>query len=164
VPPESGESIGALRRAIAVGGGLGYAPIASGTFGSLPGLALAWALWRVGDWPALLAGTVLVSVVGLWASDGLARAMGRTDPGEVVVDEVAGQMITLLFLPMTWQTLTLAFFVFRLFDIVKPYPARRMEALPGGLGIMVDDLVAGGYANLCLQVTAWLAPGILGAS
>ena len=163
MPLKPASSPGVLRRAIAAGGGLGYAPVASGTFGSLPGLALAWALWRVGDWPALLAGTLAVSLVGLWAADGLARSLGDVDPSEVVVDEIAGQMIALLFLTPTWQTLTFGFLLFRLFDIWKPFPARRLEALPGGLGIMVDDLVAGGYANVCLQVTAWLVPGFLGA-
>jgi len=153
---------GPLRRWIAVGGGLGYAPLASGTFGSLPGLAVAWGLAAVGGWPLLLAGTVAASVVGLWAADATARSLGRADPGEVVVDEIAGQMMTLLFLPLTWQSLALGFFLFRLLDIVKPFPAGRLEALPGGLGIMVDDLVAGAYANVGLQAAAWLVPGFLG--
>ena len=69
----------------------------------------------------------------------------------------------LLFLPLTWQTLTLGFLAFRAADIFKPFPARRLEALPGGLGIMVDDLVAGAYANLALQALVWWAPGFLGA-
>jgi len=154
---------GRLRWLVATVGGIGLAPIASGTFGSLPGLAIAWTLWMLGDWPALLAGTVAVSFVGLWAADGVARDQARNDPREVVVDEVAGQMLTLLFLPLTWQTLALGFLAFRLADIFKPYPARRLEALPGGLGIMVDDLVAGAWANLALQALAWWAPGLLGA-
>ena len=82
-------AIDPLRRWIAVGGGLGYAPLASGTFGSLPGLALAWGLTRIGGWPLLLAGTVATSVIGIWAADAMARAVGRTDPGEVV-EAVAG--------------------------------------------------------------------------
>jgi phosphatidylglycerophosphatase A len=151
-----------LPRWIAVGGGLGYAPLASGTFGSLPGLALAWGLTWIGGWPLLLAGAVVVSVIGMWAADAVASAVGRADPGEVVVDEIAGQMMTLVFLPLTWQTLVLGFLVFRVLDIVKPFPAGRLEALPGGLGIMVDDLVAAAYANLCLQAAAWLSPGVLG--
>jgi len=152
-----------LRWLVATGGGVGLAPIASGTFGSLPGLAIAGVLWSLGGWPSLLAGTVVVSFVGLWAADGLAREQARSDPREVVVDEIAGQMLTLLFLPLTWQTLALGFLAFRVADIFKPFPARRLEALPGGLGIMVDDLVAGAYANLALQAVAWWAPGILGA-
>jgi phosphatidylglycerophosphatase A len=152
-----------LRWLVATAGGIGLAPIAPGTFGSLPGLAIAWALWMLGGWPALLAGTVVVSFVGLWAADGVAREQARSDPREVVVDEVAGQMLTLLFLPLTWQTLALGFLAFRITDIFKPFPARRLEALPGGLGIMVDDLVAGAWANLALQALAWWAPALLGA-
>jgi phosphatidylglycerophosphatase A len=152
-----------LQWIVATAGGIGLAPIASGTFGSLPGVAIAWVLWSLAGWPALLAGTLVVSFAGLWAAEGVAREQGRSDPREVVIDEIAGQMLTLLFLPLTWQTLALGFLAFRAADIFKPFPARRLEALPGGLGIMVDDLVAGAYANLALQALAWWAPGILGA-
>jgi phosphatidylglycerophosphatase A len=152
-----------LKWIVATAGGIGLAPIASGTFGSLPGLAIAWALGVLGGSPALLAGTVAIAFVGLWAADGVAHEQARSDPREVVVDEVAGQMLTLLFLPLTWQTLALGFVAFRLADIFKPFPARRLEALPGGLGIMVDDLVAGAWANLALQAMAWWAPVLLGA-
>jgi phosphatidylglycerophosphatase A len=161
-PIASRTATGRLQWLVATGGGIGLAPIASGTFGSLPGVAIAWALWVLGDWPALLAGTVVVSFVGLWAADGVAREQARSDPREVVVDEIAGQMLTLLFLPLTWQTLVVGFLAFRVADIFKPFPARRLEALPGGLGIMVDDLVAGAWANLALQAVAWWAPGLLG--
>jgi phosphatidylglycerophosphatase A len=144
-----------LRWITGIGFGLGHAPVASGTFGSLPGVALAWILSRLGGWPWLLGGTIVVTAVGIWAADGVARRLGRADPGEVVIDEVAGQMVTLLFLPPTVPVLVGGFLLFRILDIVKPPPARRCEELPGGFGIMMDDLVAGAYANLLLQLLVW---------
>jgi phosphatidylglycerophosphatase A len=151
-----------FREMLATGLGLGLAPIAPGTFGSLPGVALAWGLAAVGGWPTLLAGAVVVAGAGIWAAEGVARRLGRDDPGEVVVDEVAGQMVTLLGLPPSPLVLVAAFLLFRLLDIVKPFPARSLEALPGGLGIMVDDLVAGAYACAILHGLLWCFPGLVG--
>ena len=136
---------------LATGFGTGYAPIASGTFGSLPGLLFIALLAPLG-WPVALAGTLVVTLVGIWAADRAARSWGQTDPGRVVIDEIAGQMVTLLFLPITPWTLIAGFLLFRLFDIVKPPPARQFEKLHGGVGIMADDLMAGVYANLVLQL------------
>jgi phosphatidylglycerophosphatase A len=90
----------------------------------------------------------LVTLVGLWAASRVERALGRKDPGVIVVDEVAGMMLSVLLLPRTPQVLVAAFLLFRLFDIWKPYPARGSQALPGGLGVMADDLIAGLYALL----------------
>lgn len=156
-----------LALALATGLGTGYAPVASGTFGSLPGLALAWGLAAAwGEW-ALLSGTVVVAIAGVFAADRAAAIFGEEDPGRVVVDEVAGQMLTLAFVPKTLPLLALGFFLFRALDVWKPWPARQLEDLPGGSGIMADDLAAGIYANLILQaVVAW-APasftGVVGA-
>lgn len=155
-----------LALVLATGFGTGYAPVASGTFGSLPGLVFAWGLSAAwGEW-ALLAGTLLVAAAGVAAADRAARIFGEEDPGRVVVDEVAGQMVALLFVPKTIPLIALGFFLFRALDVWKPWPARRLEDLPGGSGIMADDLAAGIYANLILQaVVAW-APasftGVLG--
>ena len=165
-PDGSGAARGVERLGllVATAFGVGRAPIASGTAGSVPGVALAWALSAAaGPWAAV-AGLVAVTVVGTWAADAAARHFGRKDPGEVVVDEVAGQMLALLFVPATWQALALGFLLFRVFDILKPYPAGALERLPGGAGIMADDLAAGTYANLALQATIRFAPGLMGTA
>ncbi len=147
-----------LRLLIATGLGTGYAPVASGTFGSLPGLVLVWLLWNLaGPW-AVAVGLIVVVALGFWASAKAEDDFGRKDPGEVVIDEVAGQMVSLLFLAPDVTTLAAGFFLFRLFDVWKPFPARRLEQLPGASGIMIDDLVAGLYANLALRVLLEILP------
>lgn len=154
----------ALRPALllATAGGLGYAPLAPGTVGSLPGVAAAWALGEAASGWALVAALALVAAAGTWAAGVAARHAGESDPGLVVVDEVAGQMMTLLFLPPTPMVLTCGFLLFRVFDILKPFPARALERLPGGPGIMADDLMAGIYGNLVLQAAVRLLPGAMG--
>lgn len=142
----------AVRMTLATWFGTGYAPVASGTVGTLATvplvLLLAWA-----DSPALYLGATLVLVLlGLWAASGGERYLGTKDPGPVVVDEVAGFLVTMALLPVTPGTLVGGFFLFRLLDIVKPFPGRQAERLPGGWGIMVDDLIAGLYANLVLRL------------
>lgn len=91
-------------------------------------------------------------LVGIWASGRTAAIFGRKDPSQAVVDEVMGQLITFCFVPfgITWPFILLGFLLFRLFDIVKPYPCRSVEGLEGGLGICADDIIAGVYAGLCL--------------
>ena len=94
----------------------------------------------------------LVFWVALWAS-GLTRdLLGKTDPPEVVIDEVAGFLLTMLLLPVSWQALVLGFFLFRFFDILKPFPIKRVERLGGALGIVADDLVAGMYAYAVARI------------
>lgn len=145
--------------AIATALGFGRAPVAPGTFGSLPGLLLAWALFTAaGPW-AVVAGAAVVTGVGTWAAGRAARLWSAEDPGAVVVDEVAGQMVALFFLEPTGAVLAASFVLFRVLDVVKPWPASRLERLPGGSGIMADDLAAGAIANLVLQVLVWLRPG-----
>jgi phosphatidylglycerophosphatase A len=102
-------------------------------------------------WPTQLAATAAVTLLGVLAAGRVARLLGRKDPGLVVVDEVAGQWITFLALPMTPVTALAGFLLFRLMDIVKPWPARDLERLPGGFGIMADDVAAGIYAHLVLR-------------
>jgi phosphatidylglycerophosphatase A len=96
----------------------------------------------------------------MWAADRAAGQFGRKDPGPVVIDEVAGQLVTLAFTGAGLGGAFAGFLLFRLFDIIKPWPANRFEALPGGTGIVADDLMAGVYANLILQVAIRLAPGL----
>ncbi len=141
---------------VATGLGSGYSPVAPGTAGSLLGLLLFWPL--AGRPPAqVFAATAILVVVGTLAAHHAARALGEKDPGLVVVDEVAGQWVSLLLLPFTLGTALAAFFLFRAMDVLKPWPARDFERLPGGLGIVADDLMAGLYANLLLRagLTVW---------
>ena len=145
----------AIARFVATAGYTGYAPVAPGTVGSLVGLMLLAAVRQIDN--AWLEPTVLlvVIVVGIWAADRVEAEAGREDPGIVVVDEVAGMLLTMLFLPLTWLSGVIGFLAFRGFDIVKPFPAGRAERLPGGLGIMTDDLVAAIYAAVALRVSLW---------
>jgi phosphatidylglycerophosphatase A len=139
-----------LALAIATGLGSGYSPIVPGTAGSLVGLLLFVPVHALPT-AALLAALAAVTVAGIVASDHVARLIGIEDPGLVVIDEVAGMWVSLLFLPFTPMTAAIGFVLFRIFDVVKPFPARRLEDLPGGYGIMCDDLMAGVYANLVLR-------------
>lgn len=137
-----------LKRAVLSVGYIGYMPVASGTWGSLPGVALAW--W-LRDEP-YLAGTVIVLLFGLgmvWGDDGR-RFWGKSDAGQIVLDEVVGQMITLILFPMTVKVMVLGFLLFRVFDIAKLPPARQLERLHGGLGVMADDVAAGVMAHAVL--------------
>ncbi len=143
---------------IATGLGSGYFPVAPGTAGSALGLALVIAfrqtslspLW-LGMSLAALAG--LLFFVGVWSAGKAEKAIGRVDPGQVVIDEVVGQIITFVATPRVgWKGLIIGFVLFRVFDIVKPFPARRAERFPGGWGIMMDDVVAGLYSLVALVV------------
>jgi phosphatidylglycerophosphatase A len=140
----------ALSTAVATALWSGYFPIAPGTVGSAVGLVLFVPLLRLS--PALqLAAVAALFIAGVVASTRVARGVGIEDPGIVVVDEVLGMWTSLLFLPFTPATAVAAFFLFRILDVFKPYPARQLESLPGGWGIMSDDLIAGVYANLLLR-------------
>lgn len=152
------------RHWLACGFGIGLAPVAPGTFGSLPGLLLAWALVRVGGQAALAVGIVVVTIAGTWSAHALSQRLGLKDPGVIVVDEIAGQMLTLLGIGMTGSVLAAGFVLFRAFDVLKPPPARQLEALPGGFGIMADDLAAGAYANIALRVALSWLPHVVSAA
>lgn len=96
---------------------------------------------------------------GVWAGTTAERYFGGVDPGPIVVDEVVGMLITLAFIPVGWSGAIAGFFLFRVFDVIKPFPARRLEALHGGLGVMADDAMAAAYANVSLRVLMWAFPG-----
>lgn len=159
--------------------GVGYLPLAPGTWGSLLAIGIYFGLQsftfrlirisaslrgvsRFSPWSVFIAvELVFLSVVillGIWAASRTEKLLARKDPGKVVIDEVAGQLIALLpivrFLDPGWITIISAFLLFRLFDIVKPYPARRLESLESGLGIMADDIVAGAYAAVLVSIVA----------
>ena len=141
---------------VATGLGSGYAPFAPGTAGSLVGLALFWPLHRLPLGVQAVA-VVLLFALGVAAAGHVARRLGIEDPGLVVVDEVVGMWVSLLGVPFTGVTAIAGFLLFRVFDVFKPYPARDLERLPGGWGIMCDDVMAGVYANLLLRagLLAW---------
>jgi phosphatidylglycerophosphatase A len=140
---------------IATACGIGYAPFAPGTLGSAAGVAL----WAVLPASALAhAMTILLLfVIGSWSSGVAEHHFGRTDPGQAVIDEVMGMLITLFMNPVGRWGALLAFLLFRAADIAKPYPANRLERLHGGLGIMADDAMAGVYANIAVRLASLIA-------
>ena len=152
-PPALASGAGILDRvalAVATAGGAGYSPIAPGTAGSAVGALILWLV------PFSRAGVVVffigVTVVGLWAAHRAERLLGVKDPRAIVIDEVAGMTLSVLLLPLTPGVLAAAFVLFRLFDVIKPPPARASQRLGGGVGVMVDDVIAGLYALGCLAV------------
>lgn len=156
--------------------GVGYIPIAPGTWGSLVGVALyllmriCWPLMAAPNslnftriltslqTPLILITLVVLTFIGIWAATRAEPLLGRKDPGPVVIDEVVGQLITYLFVPFNsgWLLVIIGFLLFRLFDIWKPYPIYRLEALESGLGIMADDVLAGVYAAIVLSILSGL--------
>ena len=138
--------------------GCGYSPAAPGTAGSAAALAIAILLAQFAGWKgwyfAVLA--LLILAPSIWAAGVTAQVAGKKDPGMVVVDEVIGQWCTLAgALALNWKSYLFAFVLFRLFDIFKPPPVRQLEALPGGVGIIADDVMAGVYAALVLFMAGW---------
>jgi phosphatidylglycerophosphatase A len=142
-------------------GYVGFAPVAPGTVGSAAAIPLFLLLrWAGSAWLELAVCAALLAA-GAWSARLTEQALGVEDPGPVVVDEVLGMFVSLLFVPATWSVILAAFLAFRLFDIIKPWPADRFEHIPGGWGVMADDVMAGVYANLTVQVLLWARPGLL---
>lgn len=137
---------------------VGYIPFAPGTFGSIAAFAIYFPLMMVNHWIAYLGVVLVVTLAGVWASEITEKTGGISDPSFVVIDEVAGQLITLFLIPFSWKTLITGFFLFRIFDIIKPFPGRRAEKLHGGWGIMMDDVIAGVYGNLVLWLIVHFLP------
>jgi phosphatidylglycerophosphatase A len=136
----------------ALGFGSGLAPVAPGTFGSIVGLLFGLAVAPFGFWVAL-AVTIAVTITGIWICGESARKLGVHDHSAIVWDEIAGMMLTLLAAPATWWGIGLAFGLFRLFDVWKPWPIREVDhGMRGGLGIMLDDVMAAVMAAALLLV------------
>ena len=148
-----------LALALATSLGVGYVPVAPGTFGSVVGL-IVWAALPKDPWTQLVA-IVVLFIAGAWSAGVAERHFNGTDPGPVVIDEVMGMLMTLWMVPVGWPGALLGFLSFRVFDVVKPYPANRLEELHGGVGIMADDGMAAVYANLALRALLFVA-GMLG--
>ena len=141
---------------LAFGFGTGLAPVAPGTFGSIPGLLLFWVTLDLGLYVQLGIALALV-VAGIAICGESARRIGVHDHGGIVWDEIAGMYITLFLAPTTTEGFLVAFLLFRVMDIVKPWPIRDLDhRIHGGLGIMLDDLVAALYAALLLALYGWL--------
>jgi phosphatidylglycerophosphatase A len=138
---------------VATGGYVGFLPIAPGTWGSLVGLGLFLLLAPL---PLLLYSIVLVSLIaiGLWVAGEVERLLGQKDASPIVIDEIAGMLLTYLALPSAWVPVLSGFIFFRIFDILKPIP--QLERLPGGWGIMLDDLCAGVLAHFCVRLVILL--------
>lgn len=142
---------GKISLALSTWFGTGLLSVAPGTFGTIATVPLVFGLACLGT---VLSGFIIAMVVAvaIWASDRSEELLGNDDPSEVVIDEVAGFLLTMFLLPLSWLTLGLGFILFRVFDIFKPYPIKQAEKLRGGLGIVTDDLVAGIYAHLCVRL------------
>ena len=140
-----------LARVLATWFGCGYSPVAPGTAGAAAAVVISW--WFAwGLAPNLIAG-LIAGIVGTWSATLEARSSGRKDPGHIVIDEVAGQWITLAGASVfSWRGVVVGFLLFRLFDIWKPAPVRQLESLPEGTGIMADDLMAGVYGAVVLYL------------
>lgn len=130
---------------------VGLIPIGPGTFGTLAAIPLFYALTFTPLY-LYLAITVVIILISVWASSRAEAIFGKTDPGEVVADEVCGYLVTMILVPPTISNIFLGFLLFRLFDIAKPYPVRKFEKLPGGWGIVIDDVAAGVYACITLHI------------
>lgn len=145
---------------IATVGYCGYFPFAPGTVGSAAGLLFYALVWWSGSTVVEVGLIAGIFAAGVWAGTTAERYFGGVDPGPIVVDEVVGMLITLAFIPnLGWSGVLAGFFLFRLFDVIKPYPAGRFEQLHGGLGVMADDAMAAVYANLSLRLLLWIMPG-----
>lgn len=130
---------------------IGYLPLIPGTFGSIAGVCLFYLLQGSG-WLIYFLCILFVIALGLLTSGRMEKLLNKKDPSCVVIDEVMGMLIALSFLPADLKIVFLAFLIFRILDTFKPYPAGRLQNLPGSAGVMVDDLIAGIYTNIVLQV------------
>lgn len=140
---------------LATGCGLGWIPVAPGTFGSLGGLVLVYGLNYL-PMGGYIAAEVAFIVLGVWICTRAGQLLGKVDPGSVVWDEIAAFPIVFAGVVLTPWTAVLGFVWFRLFDISKPFPINRLEKLSGGWGVMADDLMAGVFAAFGLRATIWL--------
>lgn len=135
---------------------VGYLPLAPGTFGSIVGAGLFYLLQGHG-WFVYFLGVFLVAILGMFVSGRMEKLLNRKDPSCVVIDEVMGMLVALSFVPADLKVVILGFLIFRIMDTFKPYPAGRLQNRSGSFGVMVDDLIAGIYTNIVLQIILRLA-------
>lgn len=137
-------------KAFATGFGFGLSPTVPGTTGTIPGVVIAWLLFPLG-WIVQATSTLIALSAGVWLATKAEDYYGH-DGKPIVIDEIAGMFAAYCFIPVDWRYYLLGFVLFRIGDVIKPFPARRWEDLPRGWGIMADDLVVGVYTNIILQV------------
>jgi phosphatidylglycerophosphatase A len=142
-------------------GYVGYAPFAPGTFGSAAGLLVFYAVRSTGSITVELLTIAVLFAIGIWSGTAAEHHFGGVDPGPIVLDEVVGMLITLALLPVSPVGAFVGFLVFRVLDVVKPFPSARFEKLPGGLGVMADDGMAAIYGNLVMRALIAVAPETL---
>ena len=141
---------------LATGFYIGKIPLAPGTFGSLIGLPLCFLLAGIQLSAAIIA-ALLIIALAIWISNVAERTLERKDPGCIVIDEIAGMVVTFIGLPFTLTTAVLGFILFRILDILKPFPIRILDQrLSGGLGIVADDVVAGIFANVIVRILLFI--------
>lgn len=145
---------------LASAGYLGFFPVASGTWGSLAGIPGFWLLDALGGSPVLVVAVYVLLVLGAcWIAGKAEEIFAEHDSGKIVIDEVVGFMAATLFLPLSLKTIAIAFVVFRALDVLKPFPAGWIDAkLPGGFGVVLDDVVSGIYSNVVTRVILVLLP------
>jgi phosphatidylglycerophosphatase A len=143
---------------LATCGYIGYIPFAPGTFGSAVGLAVFFAVRASGSVGLELGLIAVLFAVGIWSGTVAEHHFGGIDPGPVVLDEVVGMLITLALLPVNVTGAIVGFVLFRILDVIKPWPSARFETLPGGLGVMADDGMAAIYGNLIMRGLLAVAP------
>jgi phosphatidylglycerophosphatase A len=141
--------------AIATGLGAGYAPVASGTFGTLVGIPIVFLLMQCCTSFTFAVATAAIFFVGVKAAGVAEWYYEESDSGKIVIDEIVGYMITMFLIPMSAKTLIIGFFLFRFFDVVKIWPARHFDRSPGPWAVMLDDVFAGLYSNIALHFLIW---------
>ncbi len=146
---------------VATVGYLGYAPLAPGTVGSAAGLVVFYAVRATGSSAVEIGVILALFAAGIWSGTVAEEHFDGVDPAPVVLDEVVGMLITLCFLPVNGAGAFVGFIVFRILDVIKPFPSAQFEKLPGGWGVMADDGMAAIYGNLAMRALVWLAPGWL---
>ncbi len=156
------KKIGWFRLITATGCFSGYAPIASGTFGTLAAIPI-YLLFVKSGWMLYLIGTLAIFLIGIQGANRIEQATQHKDNGIIVIDEIAGYLVTMAFLPRQWMVIIAGFFIFRFFDIFKPYPIRKLDQNPNlhGFGVMIDDVLAGVYGNIVLQILVRYVPGFV---
>jgi phosphatidylglycerophosphatase A len=143
---------------IATCGYLGYVPVAPGTFGSAAGLLVYVAVRQTGSVAVELGVIAVLFLIGIWSGTVAEHHFKGVDPGPVVLDEVVGMLITLALLPVNVTGAIVGFLLFRVLDVVKPWPSAKFESLPGGLGVMADDGMAAVYGNLLMRGLLAVSP------
>ncbi|MFN7132491.1 MAG: phosphatidylglycerophosphatase A [Myxococcales bacterium] len=156
-PPLKGTDVVAL--AVATGFGTGYAPVASGTFGTLVGIPAALLVAQLDAWWLQLLTIAAFCAVAMLAAARAARALGAREDGHTVSNEIAGYLVTMALVPISLKTVVAGFFLFRIFDILKPWPASYFDRkVHTGIGNVMDDVCAAFYARACMALLLWLWP------